>query len=106
MFFIQFDNSKPNLQQVKTIAKHILDWNDKHHQLSDDELSKLHAITKPTLAADQNVDEIYQLCNQLRETLVLTNDKGAQCRFYVDDAKQVVYFGDDAGIAYAKSLSE
>ena len=105
MFYISFESKEFDLKRAKVIARRILDWNEKKCQLNDEQLSKLKRIVQPTLNADQNVEEIYQLCMELRDTLVFKNDKGIEVRFYVDDKNETVYLGDAAGITEAMQLN-
>lgn len=105
MFFVRTTNEF-NIHQAKLIAHRILDWDRKHHQLTDDQVAKLTYIVTPTLERGQHQDEIRQLCSELQETLRLKDDKGHELRFMVDDEQGYLYFGDETGLAEAKLLND
>ncbi len=104
MFFIRLGNEF-SLHEVKTIAQRILDWDKKHHQLTEDDIAKLTYIVTPTLERGQHETEIRRLCLELQEHLHLKDDKGHDLRFMMDEAQGYLYFGDEAGLAEAKLLN-
>ncbi len=105
MFYVRVNRGEFNLKHIKTICGRVLAWNEEHHQLSDDQIKKLQYITQPTLDTNQHRDEIYKLCLELRDTMVLHDDKGRALHFMVDKDTDWLYFGDDEGLAEAKALS-
>ncbi|WP_435938784.1 hypothetical protein ACSF85_09470 [Moraxella bovoculi] len=105
MFYVRVNRGEFNLKHIKTICGRVLVWNEEHHQLSDDQIKKLQHITQPTLDTNQHRDEIYKLCLELRDTMVLHDDKGRALHFMVDKDIGWLYFGDDEGLAEAKALS-
>lgn len=104
MFFVELKGGF-DLHVAKTVSQRILTWNKTHKQLTQEQIAKLEYILKPTLAKDQHHDEIYAICQDFLHNFVVHNDKGVPMRFYVDDAKKVVYFGDEAGVAQALLLN-
>ncbi len=104
MIFLTFETQDATLPHIKQIAQRILDSNLARPYLTDVQVEQLKTIARPTLNADQNESEIRKLCDELVETLVVYNHKGEPMRFHRDEAKGVMYFGDEQGWKMAQQF--
>ncbi|WP_114800907.1 hypothetical protein U0021_05725 [Moraxella canis] len=102
MFFIAVDPNDFSVTYAKRIAERIIDYDQKHAVLSDEQRQTLHTITRPTMGNHE--DEIKQLCEHLIQTLVITDSKGETLKFYRDDEQGLLYFGDEAGWHAGRAL--
>lgn len=105
MLFMRLQDGAFDLHTAKMVSQRILDWDNKHPQLDNETRQKLHYIVQPTLDKDQHAQAIRQLCLQLKDTLVIHDDKGNCLRFYEDVANHRIYFGDEAGFLEALALN-
>ncbi len=105
MFFVEVDEGKLTLDDIKRIAQHIAD--DYEHlvnQLTEEDLVDLSFILKPTLRADHNEDEIRKRWQKFVNEFVLHNEHGKPMKFF-HGADGHLYFGDKEGMEMAKNLS-
>lgn len=102
MFFLTLDPKDFSVTYAKQIAERILTRDQKHPMLSDEQRQTLHAITRPTLGNHE--DEIKRLCQEIIDTLVVTDPKGNTFKFYRDDEQGLLYFSDEDGWRTGQAL--
>ncbi|MDH2273195.1 hypothetical protein [Moraxella porci] len=102
MFFITLNPKDFSVAYAKQIAERILARDQKNPILTDEQRQTLNAITRPMLGNHE--DEIKRLCQEVVDTLVVTDPKGKTLKFYRDDEQGLLYFGDDEGWHTARQL--
>lgn len=102
VFFITLNPKDFSVAYAKQIAERILARDQKNPILTDEQRQTLNAITRPMLGDHE--DEIKRLCQEVVDTLVVTDPNGKILKFYRDDAQGLLYFGDEDGWRAGQAL--
>ena len=106
MMFFELDEGNVTLDDMKRIVNGLLSHKSILKQLTPEQYNDLAYIITPTLAADQNEDNIRQRWQHLITTFCIKGDKAQPMRFYQDEKNGRLYFGDDEGIKEAQAFSD
>lgn len=106
MMFFELDKDGVTLADMKRIAKGLLANKAVLKQLTPEQYEELAYITTPTLAADQNEDNIRTRWQMVLDTFEIKGESNQPLRFYHDEKMGRLYFGDEAGWQEAQGFEQ
>ncbi|MFW2177278.1 MULTISPECIES: hypothetical protein [unclassified Moraxella] len=104
MIFLELDDGDVTLVDIKRIAKNLVDNKYVLKHMTPEQYEEVAYILTPTLASDQNEDNIRKRWEHILATFSMADSKGNMMRFYQDPQHGRIYFGDEEGWKEAQNF--